>query len=175
MLIHVCAKCHFTVIALYLLPFQQLLLLIFWYILYILWNKTTYLGNILKITVCLNSTEWKYCWDWKSWRFIVLFCSVLWTAVLPHCLNSHLEVIDLFLQINRSCVNQREPLLCCDGDDGDVWMQAISSISPEDMSEDGLFYVFILCPGSTGAAGPRLFTIHQIDTSTEQLPKAHTW
>ncbi|XP_064604083.1 E3 ubiquitin-protein ligase SMURF2-like isoform X2 [Liolophura sinensis] len=28
--------------------------------------------------------------------------------------------------------------------------------------------------GSTGAAGPRLFTIHQIDTSTDQLPKAHT-
>ncbi|CAH1273695.1 SMURF2 [Branchiostoma lanceolatum] len=28
--------------------------------------------------------------------------------------------------------------------------------------------------GSTGAAGPRLFTIHQIDASTDNLPKAHT-
>ncbi|XP_045601991.2 E3 ubiquitin-protein ligase SMURF2 isoform X2 [Procambarus clarkii] len=28
--------------------------------------------------------------------------------------------------------------------------------------------------GSTGAAGPRLFTIHQIDAPTENLPKAHT-
>ncbi|XP_067931737.1 E3 ubiquitin-protein ligase SMURF2-like [Watersipora subatra] len=28
--------------------------------------------------------------------------------------------------------------------------------------------------GSTGAAGPRLFTIHQIDCSTDNLPKAHT-
>lgn len=29
--------------------------------------------------------------------------------------------------------------------------------------------------GSTGAAGPRLFTIHQVDTNTDNLPKAHTW
>uniref|UniRef100_T1JG98 E3 ubiquitin-protein ligase n=1 Tax=Strigamia maritima TaxID=126957 RepID=T1JG98_STRMM len=28
--------------------------------------------------------------------------------------------------------------------------------------------------GSTGVAGPRLFTIHQIDASTDNLPKAHT-
>lgn len=28
--------------------------------------------------------------------------------------------------------------------------------------------------GSTGAAGPRLFTIHQVDISTNNLPKAHT-
>ncbi|KAJ6221143.1 hypothetical protein RDWZM_006955 [Blomia tropicalis] len=28
--------------------------------------------------------------------------------------------------------------------------------------------------GSTGAAGPRLFTIHQIDADTNNLPKAHT-
>jgi len=28
--------------------------------------------------------------------------------------------------------------------------------------------------GSTGAAGPRLFTIHQVDTNTDNLPKAHT-
>lgn len=26
-----------------------------------------------------------------------------------------------------------------------------------------------------GAAGPRLFTIHQIDACTNNLPKAHTW
>lgn len=26
-----------------------------------------------------------------------------------------------------------------------------------------------------GAAGPRLFTIHQIDANTNNLPKAHTW
>ncbi len=26
-----------------------------------------------------------------------------------------------------------------------------------------------------GAAGPRLFTIHQIDASSNNLPKAHTW
>ena len=31
--------------------------------------------------------------------------------------------------------------------------------------------------GSTGAAGPRLFTIHALgpSTSTDLLPKAHTW
>ncbi|XP_036171586.1 E3 ubiquitin-protein ligase SMURF1 isoform X10 [Myotis myotis] len=29
--------------------------------------------------------------------------------------------------------------------------------------------------GSTGAAGPRLFTIHLIDANTDNLPKAHTW
>lgn len=29
--------------------------------------------------------------------------------------------------------------------------------------------------GSTGAAGPRLFTIHQVDACTDNLPKAHTW
>lgn len=42
---------------------------------------------------------------------------------------------------------------------------------------------FILCDtivigifsGCSGAAGPRLFTIHQIDASTNNLPKAHTW
>ena len=28
---------------------------------------------------------------------------------------------------------------------------------------------------SAGAAGPRLFTIHQIDACTNNLPKAHTW
>ncbi|RWS15628.1 E3 ubiquitin-protein ligase SMURF2-like protein [Dinothrombium tinctorium] len=28
--------------------------------------------------------------------------------------------------------------------------------------------------GSTGAAGPRLFTIHLVETSTDNLPKAHT-
>ncbi|CAL1527475.1 unnamed protein product [Lymnaea stagnalis] len=28
--------------------------------------------------------------------------------------------------------------------------------------------------GSTGAAGPRLFTIHQVDICTDNLPKAHT-
>ena len=28
--------------------------------------------------------------------------------------------------------------------------------------------------GSTGASGPRLFTIHQIDAPTDNLPKAHT-
>lgn len=28
--------------------------------------------------------------------------------------------------------------------------------------------------GSTGAAGPRLFTIHQVDIMTDNLPKAHT-
>jgi E3 ubiquitin ligase SMURF1/2 len=32
-------------------------------------------------------------------------------------------------------------------------------------------YLFV---GSTGAAGPRLFTIHVIDAPTENLPKAHT-
>lgn len=29
--------------------------------------------------------------------------------------------------------------------------------------------------GSTGAAGPRLFTVHLVDASTDLLPKAHTW
>ena len=33
----------------------------------------------------------------------------------------------------------------------------------------------VVCAGSTGAAGPRLFTIHQVDISTNNLPKAHTW
>ena len=28
--------------------------------------------------------------------------------------------------------------------------------------------------GSTGAAGPRLFTLHLIEAPTENLPKAHT-
>lgn len=28
--------------------------------------------------------------------------------------------------------------------------------------------------GSTGAAGPRLFTIHAVDAPSENLPKAHT-
>ena len=30
------------------------------------------------------------------------------------------------------------------------------------------------CVGSTGAAGPRLFTIHAVDAPCENLPKAHT-
>ena len=29
--------------------------------------------------------------------------------------------------------------------------------------------------GSTGASGPRLFTIHLVDIETNNLPKAHTW
>lgn len=30
--------------------------------------------------------------------------------------------------------------------------------------------------GSTGAVGPRLFTIHLLETApSENLPKAHTW
>lgn len=28
---------------------------------------------------------------------------------------------------------------------------------------------------NAGAAGPRLFTIHQIDANANNLPKAHTW
>lgn len=32
-----------------------------------------------------------------------------------------------------------------------------------------------VCVFSAGAAGPRLFTIHQIDANTNNLPKAHTW
>lgn len=38
-----------------------------------------------------------------------------------------------------------------------------------------IYKFFISCIGSTGAAGPRLFTIHMINTSTEKLPEAHTW
>jgi E3 ubiquitin ligase SMURF1/2 len=35
--------------------------------------------------------------------------------------------------------------------------------------------MYIVSPtGSTGAAGPRLFTIHVVETPTENLPKAHT-
>lgn len=38
-----------------------------------------------------------------------------------------------------------------------------------------MLYVFFFClPGSTGAAGPRLFTIHVTDVSEDNLPKAHT-
>ncbi|XP_076366217.1 E3 ubiquitin-protein ligase SMURF2-like isoform X2 [Tachypleus tridentatus] len=33
---------------------------------------------------------------------------------------------------------------------------------------------FVALQGSTGAAGPRLFTIHVVDVSTDNLPKAHT-
>ena len=29
--------------------------------------------------------------------------------------------------------------------------------------------------GSTGAAGPRLFTVHVVDQPIQNLPKAHTW
>lgn len=36
-------------------------------------------------------------------------------------------------------------------------------------------YLFLLLFGDPGAAGPRLFTIHQIDANTDNLPKAHTW
>lgn len=32
-----------------------------------------------------------------------------------------------------------------------------------------------VCVLTAGAAGPRLFTIHQIDANTNNLPKAHTW
>lgn len=32
-----------------------------------------------------------------------------------------------------------------------------------------------VCVSAAGAAGPRLFTIHQIDANTNNLPKAHTW
>lgn len=32
-----------------------------------------------------------------------------------------------------------------------------------------------VCVFPAGAAGPRLFTIHQIDANTNNLPKAHTW
>jgi len=35
--------------------------------------------------------------------------------------------------------------------------------------------VLCLFTGSTGAAGPRLFTIHLVETNTDNLPKAHTW
>jgi E3 ubiquitin ligase SMURF1/2 len=40
-----------------------------------------------------------------------------------------------------------------------------------------LGFVFKSIPfaGSTGSQGPRLFTIHQVDTNTDNLPKAHTW
>ena len=36
-------------------------------------------------------------------------------------------------------------------------------------------YVLLYLVGSTGAAGPRLYTIHLVDTNTDNLPKAHTW
>ena len=46
-------------------------------------------------------------------------------------------------------------------------------------STSPLHYVGIINPlltaGSTGAAGPRLFTIHLVDQPTVNLPKAHTW
>lgn len=32
-----------------------------------------------------------------------------------------------------------------------------------------------VCILTAGAAGPRLFTIHQIDANANNLPKAHTW
>ena len=35
--------------------------------------------------------------------------------------------------------------------------------------------VLLYLVGSTGAAGPRLYTIHLVDTNTDNLPKAHTW
>jgi len=35
-------------------------------------------------------------------------------------------------------------------------------------------YCILSSTGSTGAAGPRLFTIHVVDAPTENLPKAHT-
>lgn len=35
--------------------------------------------------------------------------------------------------------------------------------------------VLVYIIGSTGNAGPRLFTIHQVDANTDNLPKAHTW
>lgn len=35
-------------------------------------------------------------------------------------------------------------------------------------------YCALSSAGSTGAAGPRLFTIHVVDVPTENLPKAHT-
>jgi E3 ubiquitin ligase SMURF1/2 len=35
-------------------------------------------------------------------------------------------------------------------------------------------YFVLLATGSTGAAGPRLFTIHVVDGPMENLPKAHT-
>ena len=42
-----------------------------------------------------------------------------------------------------------------------------------------MFTVLLCIPymvGSTGAVGPRLFTIHLVDIlSTDSLPKAHTW
>lgn len=39
-----------------------------------------------------------------------------------------------------------------------------------------LFHTVVeISSGFSGAAGPRLFTIHQIDASTNNLPKAHTW
>lgn len=33
----------------------------------------------------------------------------------------------------------------------------------------------LVCVLTAGAAGPRLFTIHQIDANANNLPKAHTW
>lgn len=42
-------------------------------------------------------------------------------------------------------------------------------------SQVTLFQGFKALQGSTGAAGPRLFTIHQVDAPTNNLPKAHTW
>lgn len=34
--------------------------------------------------------------------------------------------------------------------------------------------LYLICVGSTGAAGPRYFTIHAVDAPCENLPKAHT-
>lgn len=36
-------------------------------------------------------------------------------------------------------------------------------------------FLLILYVFTAGAAGPRLFTIHQIDANANNLPKAHTW
>lgn len=37
-----------------------------------------------------------------------------------------------------------------------------------------VFLINYFFTGSTGAAGPRLFTIHLTDVPTDNLPKAHT-
>ncbi|XP_052769252.1 E3 ubiquitin-protein ligase SMURF1-like isoform X2 [Mya arenaria] len=76
---------------------------------------------------------------------------------LKHCTADH-NIVKWFWQVADSYDNEMRARL----------LQFVTGSSRVPLQG------FKALQGSTGAAGPRLFTIHLVDTNTDNLPKAHT-
>ena len=102
--------------------------------------------------------------------------SILSTTSLPPGGISKIDIADWKDNTRLKHCNAQTPVV--------LWFWAIVEEYSEEMRARLLQFVtgssrvplqgFKALQGSTGAAGPRIFTLHLIEAPTENLPKAHT-